>query len=371
MKWSFMNLCLATCALSLVACGKDAQQSASPTAASATTSAADTPRSATIKASAPVPTSPPNGQKVDTQGSTDVVLTVKNAVATNNVGMPVGYRFQVFTSGGALVEEASVDAGSGQTSYVIKAQLEGDQTYTWWARAETTGAAQTTEWSSRWSFIAPQLAGFLNSDGLYDPLINGQTVGKIVGPTLWHPGLGIELLSLDSYVQYDLPRTISQGEFSYLASNVRTGSEGGKTKLLAMQQGYDDITTNDRRLTFEKRGDGTVAWRLITYDDQIDTIGPERIGMDFRPTSRDHTWFFEVSWRNNQFIPIIREHSATGPVRYRFQKSWKGREYDPTPHVAYLGGPSGRAGSDSGSVPNIIIRQVWLSDKPRPESIAN
>ena len=49
---------------------------------------------------------------------------------------------------------------------------------------------------------------------------------------------------------------------------------------------------------------------------------------------------------------------------------WDGRGYEPNPHVIYLGAPVGRSGLDGASVDNMIIRQVWVSPRPRP-SFAN
>jgi hypothetical protein len=133
-----------------------------------------------------------------------------------------------------------------------------------------------------------------------------------------------------------------------------------------MSQGYDDIVTNDRRMTVEKRGDppGTVAWRLITHDDQIDTEGAEREVVDFNENLH---YLWEATWRNNFFNVLIREGGAHGPVIYDKGKPFEGDPYDPSPHVAYLGAPVGRSGPDGASVDGVIIRQVWISSRPRPD----
>lgn len=374
MKWRLASLCAGLCTLAVAAaCGKNAESPTTPSAASAATASANANADgSTIKASAPTLVGPANGQRVEGSFADGVTLQIGNSVSKFNSGLPVVYHFEVFNAAGAKIDDSGeVVPGASQTAYKIKAELEGDATYRWRARATGEQGQFLGEWSAMWTFIAPQSRGYNRPGELYDPLINRATVGTIIGPYQWHDGLGIELLTLDSYIQYDLPQTITEGEFSFLVANLRTGHEGGKTKLMSMQQGYDDITTNDRRMTFEKRADGSLAWRLITHHDQIDTIGPERIQMDFRPTRHDHHWFIEMSWRNNVFRPLIREHSANGPVKYEFPKHWVGTAYNPNPHVAYVGGPGGRAGNESGSVPNMIVRQVWLSSKSRPGSIAN
>ena len=89
-------------------------------------------------------------------------------------------------------------------------------------------------------------------------------------------------------------------------------TKGGKTKLFAMGQGYDDIVTNDRRMTVEKRGDppGIIAWRFITHDDQVDTEGSsERLFYNFQ---ENLTYFWQATWRSNRFNLLIKEGGADG-----------------------------------------------------------
>jgi hypothetical protein len=153
---------------------------------------------------------------------------------------------------------------------------------------------------------------------------------------------------------------------SVILTNLFFNTEGGKTKIMSMSQGYGDIITNDRRLTVEKRGDppGTVAWRVITHDDQVDTEGPEREVVQF---FESHTYLWEASWRNNFFN--VRIFDGTSPAAddiYEKGKGFEGRPYDPTPHVAFLGAPIGRSGPDGASVPDVIYRHLWISPNPRP-----
>ena len=153
--------------------------------------------------------------------------------------------------------------------------LEFDQPYTWRVRAVQNAARGP--WSASSTFRAPA-GGFIRGNEVYDPLTNGKTVGEIVGPVTFIPGVGVRLETYGSYIRYRLPETLVQGEFSLIITNVATNTEGGKTKVFAMSEGLSDIVTNDCRMTVEKRGDpeGIVAWRFISHEDQIDTEGAER-----------------------------------------------------------------------------------------------
>ena len=45
--------------------------------------------------------------------------------------------------------------------------------------------------------------------------------------------------------------------------------------------------------------------------------------------------------------------------------------YAPSPHYRYLGAPVGRSGTESASIANTIYRNVWMSNKPRPDSLGS
>ena len=66
-------------------------------------------------------------------------------------------------------------------------------------------------------------------------------------------------------------------------------------------------------------------------------------------------------------LVLLSDRAAPRASRFTDRASIRAaRRTDPRTHVVYLGGPGGRAGDDSGTVPNIIVRQVWASPSPRP-----
>jgi hypothetical protein len=344
------------------ACSKSPQAPASPNSSSPTAASAAADGS-TLKATSPTPQSPINGQQPQTL---DIVLMVSNAAVKYVDGFTPAYRFQIFNSTNTLAYDSGVvpSGGAGVTAHTVNAQLNGDEPYTWQARAEFGN--DVGPWSARANFVAPASTGYIRGNELYDPLVNGKTVGQLMGDVSWVPGVGIKLNSQLGYVQYQLGQTLEEGEFSILVTGMPANTKGGKTKLFAMGQGYDDIVTNDRRMTVEKRGDppGIIAWRFITHDDQVDTEGSsERLFYNFL---ENQTYFWQATWRGNRFNLLIREGGVDGRTVYNIGKNFKGRAYDPAPHVIYLGSPIGRSGEDGASVDRAIIRQVWVSGRPRP-----
>jgi hypothetical protein len=361
MKGTLSSLAVIVCALAItVGCGKNSSQPSAPTIVDPSLIQANAEGGSTLKATAPTLQSPINGVRL--QGNEPVRLVIGNSTAMF-ANVPLSYRFELTNAAGAIVEDVVVDGGSGTTVRTVTTELEGEKMYQWRARAEYQGVGGP--WSAVQSFISPQSEGYIRGNELYDPLINGKTVGEIHGPVQFIPGVGAKLLDWNAYISYQLPETLYEGEYSLLVTNMPANTEGDKQKVMAMAQGYSDLTTNDRRMTVEKRGDpqGTIAWRFITHDDQIDTVGNERRGFPFQA---DRSYLFQTTWRNNFFNVAIFEDGAGGRNVYDFGKAWGGRRYDPNPHVIFVGAPVARSGTAAASIENTIYRQIWVSANPRP-----
>ncbi len=344
-----------------LACSNDSDSPVSPSASEggASEAAAD---GSTLKASAPVPQSPVNNQQPD-----QLVFVANRSTATY-AGAAVVFctslRFATAAIARRYVPLPSsrvVQAPPSPTRR--RATWSSSRTHTWRVRAAHGNARGP--WRPPPRSEAPA-GGYIRGNEVYDPLINGKTVGEIHGPVTFIPGVGVRLETHDSYIQYRLPQTLVQGEFSLIITNVATNTEGGKTKVFAMSEGLDDIVTNDRRMTVEKRGDpeGIVAWRFISHEDQIDTEGAEREFVEFDP---NQAYLWTATW-NGAFHVRIQRGGANGPTVYNKGKGYRGA-YDPEPHYAFIGSTTGRTGPEGATVPGMIVRQVWISPHPRPGNI--
>lgn len=349
-----------------VACGKDSPSPVSPSGAGRAGGSATPPGG--LKASAPTPQSPINGVKPD--GSLVLVAGASRMLFVADP-LPLSYEFEILTTAGARVWSQVVPGGSGPTVSVSpNASLTFDQPYNWRVRAAYDGAMGP--WSANAAFVANQPTGYIRGNELYDPLTNGVTVGTVRGPVTWIPGVGVRLDTFDSWISYELPQPLEEGEYSALVTNLETNTEGGKTRVFAMAEGYGDVTDNDARMTVEKRGDappGAIAFRFIgSYgpEDAAETVGAERVVREF---SLNETTLWEASWRNSFFRVRIFRNGAAGPEMYNFGKPYGGF-YRPAQHVVYAGGGPARGGPESQTIPGMIIRQIWVSPNPRP-SFAN
>lgn len=361
MKRQFVLIVACGLLATALACGDKSSSPAAPSSPGGASSDATGPDGSTLKITSPTQTSPANGS---TLADNNVSLTIGAASGKFvNVG-PLAYRFQI------LLNNAVVREFRGQTlAWKLPTDLESNTTYSWRARGEQ--GTDFGPWSTEWTFkTAEQPEGYIQGGELYDPLVDGKTVGRLHGPVTFIPGVGAKMNNWSAFIEYHLQQTVTSGEFSMLITNLATNTEGDKTKIMSMIEGpnLQSITNNDRRFTIEKRGQpaGAIAWRVITSNDQIDTVGSERVRRNFS-TSKTYLW--KATWGGGRFNLSIREGGANGAQIYSFGKGYRG-VYDPNPHYAFVGGPAGRAGSDSGTVNDIIARQVWLSSRDRP-SFAN
>lgn len=362
-----LAICACVSGLALaVACSK--QQSQSPVSPSAavepgTAAGAD---GSTLKVTTPTPVSPVNNQQPDG----GLVLTATKATG-KFASFPVSYEFEVFNSSNQRVYTSGVVGGVGagpdNVSHAVSAPLDFDQPYTWRVRGVFQGAVGA--WSSAASFRAPA-GGYIRGSEIFDPLSNGTTVGVPVGPTQFVQGKGIQLLDHSSHVTYTLPTTLEAGEMSVMVTGFDEGSPGDKSKIMSMQEGFGDITTNDYRFTAEKRGrsypvPGAVTFRMINGDSRNEDFINDgfRTGVAFS----DEIWYFwKITWNNTSGSLEVRENGPSGRVIYARSVGTNGHAYRPVPHVVHLGAPVGRGGPQDATVPGAIFKNLWVSSRPRP-----
>jgi hypothetical protein len=326
---------------------------------------------------APAAAEPANGAQIDSLRPT---LSVNNG--TSNVpGVARIYEFQIADNANFAASEASFissykvmvnatgipEGANGRTSYTPNQDLQPFTKMYWRSRFLQLG--QASPWSQVQTFRT-KMVGFNRNGELFDPLVDGTTVGQRFGPTRFIAGKGLEVQSELGYVRYFISPTVNTGEFSVITENVRNNAGDGKNKIMAMQEGTGDLIDNDYRMTVEHRGNpaGYVAWRFISGDPKSscsrrETVGAERRFVNMNP-NRSYLW--KTTW-NGVFRLEIFDVAANDRI-YEMNKSYC-RIYRPVTHYAYIGSPVGRSGARSASKPDVIYRMVWLSSKPRPASL--
>ena len=371
--WNSVSLMTAVAAAAaVVACSKDKPAPTAPAAVAASVSA-------------PALEAPAADAQLDTLRPT---LTVRNA--TSDQPGTRTYEFQIadspsFTAAttshiagfAATVGATAVAEGAnGMTSWTPPEDLQPTTVFHWRARA-TQGTA-TSPWSAVGTFRS-KLVGFNRAGELYDPLIHGETVGQIVGSASFIQGRGLQLNNGQSHVRYLLPQTVTSGEFSMDVEGLRANGPGDKAKVFGMQEGLSDFITNRYRVDIQYRGTAgvppnAIQWRVI-YGDADD------LAVRYEPDTAKRfasvfllnpstTYHWKFTW-GSEIRLVARDGGVNGATFYDFGMSSPRGAYAPSPHYAYLGAPVGRSGTESASIAGTIYRNVWLSNRPRPQSLGS
>ncbi len=345
----------------LVACSNTSQ---SPTSPAPIADAG--PSGETLKIAAPAAVSPINGAQPDT-GLSLVFNNVNGTYAT----FPVTYRYEIRTPGGALAASGTQAASGGAaTSITVNATLDFDAEYNWRVRAEYDG--KVGPWSADARFKAPA-GGYIRGNEIFDPLSNGIAAGTVIGAHTFVPGVGLRLDTQASYVAYELPQNLQEGEYSFMATNVDEGNPGDKSKVMSMGEGHVDVTDNDYRQTLEVRGrdyatsPGMISYRIITGDSREEMHRIRDATRVAYTWNRTDWYFFKMWWRTGTAGYEVRHHSPTGPVIASATLATSGHPYRPVPHVVFIGAPNTRAGLVNATHGGMTVKNLWVSSSPRPK----
>jgi len=346
-----------------VACSR---QSSSPVSPSGQGTGGNAPVAAdgsTLKATPPTPTSPINNQVV-----TEAPTLSAGASTMKFADGAVQYRFQLFNEAGALAQDSGL---VNAPAFRVTAALNFRVRYTWRVRAEYQGAIGP--WSAVASFVSPE-GGYIRGSEVFDPLFNGATVGERIGSTTFVGEKGIRLDSNQSFVRYLIPQTITSGEFSMEVEGLRANAPGDKSKVFGMQSGTDDYITNDYRVDVQYRGSGGFPPNAITFraiyggaDDldvryEPDTAVRLNSAIALNPAT---TYYWKATW-GSEFRVTVKEGGINGRTIYDVGVRSPRGTYNPRPHYAFIGTPTGRSGAESATIPGTIYRNVYIGARPRP-----
>lgn len=349
-----------------IACSRNAATPVSPSATGAARADAAADGS-TLKVTAPTLSSPINDAQLN-----DVPTLVANAVTAKFGTLPGGiaYHFQVFNPAGAVI----VDSGPvPSVSYRVTTALAFRTRHTWRVRAELGNDAGP--WSAVGSFISSE-GGYIRGNEVFDPLYNNTTVGQVVGPVTF-TAEGARLETVGSYVRYQIPVTITSGEFAMEIKGLRTNAPGDKSKVFGMMQGSPDSTdyiTNPYRVDVQFRGTGGSPPNSITY--RVLYGSADDLNVRYEPTTDQrlssvraldpNTWYYwRYTWGTTVRV-TVQQGGPTGPFIYDVSRNSRNGSYNPQPHYAFIGTPTGRSGAESASIPGTIYRNVWISTRPKP-----
>ena len=163
-------------------------------------------------------------------------LTVKNGTTNQPTGTRT-YEFQIADNTGfspvAISGTGIAENAAGKTSFTPAQDLQPTTRMYW--RARMVQGTTNSDWSATGKFKT-RLVGFNRPGELYDPLVNGETIGSIGGSgnITWMPGQGIRLNDALAYVVYDLPQVVLTGELSVEVSGLGPGGPCCKVRVFSI-----------------------------------------------------------------------------------------------------------------------------------------
>ena len=361
-----------------IACGSGSsptrQVPVGPTAPTGTT------QSGPVTLTAPSPVSPVNGDQLSTLRPT---LVVQNGTSSNQSGTRT-YEFQVsdrsdFALGASLtasflvaVNQTGVpEGGDGRTSFAVPSDLQPTTRMYW--RARMVQGTTNSDWTSP-AMFKTKLVGYNRPNELYDPLVHSETIGQIFGSVTFISGRGAQLNTQSSYIRYQLANTITSGEFSVLVEGLAPGAAGSKFKIFSMQSGTGNLIDNPYMSNVQYRGavdgnpDNSISFKAL-YGSFADNrkLEPMSANRLVRLLDPSRAYFWKWTWGSE--VRLVVQEGINGGTIYNYSVPTAGT-YAPSPHYAYLGANT-QGSVEEGSRPGAIIRQVWISDKPRPDTLGN
>jgi hypothetical protein len=313
MSRNFAVTALAVLLGSTLACTSKSSTPLTPTTPGTGGTSGPASDGSTMKVTAPVPLSPVNDTKPEL-----ATLVIGGSTGTYVGPVAVSYRFQVFNSGNALVEDVLVKT----TSHTVDTDLNENSRYTWRSRAETP-EGDFGPWSTTASFIAPSTA-FLNRE-IRDPLTNGKTVGIQHGGTFL-PGVGWQSLSHSDGIDYDLTETcVDNCTLEFDITNI--GAQEGLNverdlKFISMGRSGDfhdffSFRNSPWKMQLIQRADHKTGMEIIWRNGDSDEGDPgdHRIKLTSTPIEweSENVYHFSVEWAVTGFrvsvngIQVMRE----------------------------------------------------------------
>src|SRR3954468_1960901 len=221
-RLSASRLCLVLLCLSVAACGH------SPSSPSGVGGSGG-------KLAAPALQSPSDQAQLSVLRPTLVVGNLPSGQGAATYEFQIADRSDFVTSASTRIGAFAVvahpttvpEGPNGTTVYTPDFDLQPTTRLYW--RARVVQGTTTSDWSPTWSFNTA-IAGYNRAGELYDPLVNGATVGVPVGSTTFVSGKGVRLEDGNSYVRYQLAQTIAAGEFSMEVEGLHANGPGAKLK---------------------------------------------------------------------------------------------------------------------------------------------
>ena len=329
--------------------------------------------------------SPADGAQLDNVRPT---LTIVNG--TSNQAGTKTYEFEIsdnttFTAGANAAFASTVSSpdvaedASGKTKYTVGQDLQPTTKYYWHAR--TVQGSSKSDWSEVRSFKT-KLVGYNKPGALYDPLVNGETIGSIGGSgnITWVPGQGIRMNDQRAYVVYTLPQVYSSGEISAEVTGLGPGGSPGKGRIFSILDRLGVLASSAHHsINVQYRGvggapDNCIAWKAVLgdNDNSVEPNTTERYRSVYvLDPSKVYLW--QAFWTPTSVRVVVKEGGATGSVLYDHQEvaDTSTTDWNPPVMYAFVGTNNANYTGFDGTREGMTLRNLWVGSTPRPETLGS
>ncbi len=333
----------------------------------------------------PAPDSPADGEQLDNVRPT---LTVVNG--TSNQSGAKTYQFEIsdnstFTAGANAAFASTVSSpdvaedASGKTKYTLGQDLQPTTKYYWHARL--VQGSSKSDWSDV-RMLKTKLVGYNKPGALYDPLVNGETVGSIGGSgnITWVPGQGIRMNDQRAYVVYTLPQVYSSGEISAEVTGLGPGGSPGKGRIFSILDRLGVLASSAHHsINVQYRGvggapDNCIAWKAVLgdNDNSVEPNTTERYRSVYvLDPSKVYLW--QAFWTPTSVRVVVKEGGTTGSVLYDHQEDadTSTTDWNPPAMYAFVGTNNANYTGFDGTREGMTFRNLWVGSTPRPDTIGN
>jgi hypothetical protein len=274
-----------------------------------------------------------------------------------------------------LVSPAVAEDPSGKTKVTIGQDLQPSTRYYWHARV--VQGSSTSDWSEARSFKT-KIGGFNRPGALFDPLVNGETIGTIGGSNniTWIPGQGIRLNDALAYVVYALPQVVLTGELSVEVTGLGPGGPCCKPRVFSILDQVGELSSSSQySMNAQYRGVGGgpengIAFKAI--------FGNNALGLEPNTAQRlasvyvldpSKVYLWRAVWTRDTYRLIVSE--VGGPAFYDFPIQSAQANWNPSRMFAFLGTDNGKFDPLDGTLRGITLRNLWVGSTPRPSSLGS
>jgi hypothetical protein len=146
-------------------------------------------------------------------------------------------------------------------------------------------------------------------------------------------------------------------------------------RVLSMMDGTGNLCRSKFLFNVQYRGvpgnpDNAFSFKALFGDEDFknEPSRSERTA-SVRHLDPSRIYYWKATWSAGIHLTVLEDRIGGNTIYDHGVTT--GGVYNPTPHFAYLGANNGGICEEEGSWPGLVYRNVWIGNRPRPESLGS